>query len=84
MGKKKAPKRPDIASKLFRKLMERSFAIQLNAERTSYTPWFKETIVDALEQGMSYEELSEITAIPVKTLENFKATVEDCVPKKKV
>jgi len=33
---------------------------------------------------MSYEELSEITAIPVKTLENFKATVEDCVPKKKV
>ncbi len=83
MGRKKAPKRPDLAKEMFLGLMERSFAMQSNPDRAGYSPWFKEMIVKAKKEGMSYEELNDLTNIPVKTLENFKLSVEDNFPKKK-
>jgi len=83
MGRKKAPKRPDLAKEMFLRLMKRSFAIESNTERMTYSPWFKEIIVKTKEDGMSYEELHELTDIPIKTLENFKASIEDNIPKKK-
>ncbi len=83
MGRKKAPKRPDLAKEMILSLMKRSFAIQPNTDRMSYSPWFKEIIVKVKEEGMSYEELHELTDIPIKTLENFKLSIEENIPKKK-
>jgi transposase InsO family protein len=57
--------------------MERSLAIEHNSHRNSYAPWFKECLVSMLEKGMGYSELSILTSIPVKTLENFKQTVRN-------
>ena len=84
MGRKKAPKRPDLVKEMIQGLMEHSLAVQPNTGRMAYSPRFKEMIVKVKEDGMSYEELHELTNIPIKTLENFKLSVERNNPKKKV
>ena len=84
MGRKKAPKRPDLVKEMILSLMKRSLAIESNTERQVYSPWFKEIIVKVKEEGISYEELHELTNIPIKTLENFKLSVENNSPKKKL
>ncbi len=84
MGRKKAPKRPDLVKEMIQGLMEHSLAVQPNTDRMAYSPRFKEMIVKVKEDGMSYEELHELTNIPIKTLENFKLSVERNNPKKKV
>jgi len=84
MGRKKASKRPDLVKEMVLGLMEHSLAMQQNANRMSYSPRFKEIIVKVKSEGMSYEELNDLTNIPIKTLENFKLSVEDNFPKKKV
>lgn len=42
-----------------------------NGSRASYVPWFKEFVCDALEKA-NYQDVSRLTGIPIKTLENFK------------
>ncbi len=65
-------------------LMDHSLAVQKNADRMSYSPRFKEIIVKAKDSGMTYEELNELTDIPIKTLENFKASIFSNNLKKKL
>jgi DNA-directed RNA polymerase specialized sigma24 family protein len=84
MGRKKAPRRPDLVKEMILQLMDHSLAVQKNADRMTYSPRFKETIVKAKDSGMSYEELNELTDIPIKTLENFRASVLLSNPKKKL
>ena len=84
MGRKKASKRPDLARKMIITLMKRSLAIESNTERQAYAPWFKEIIASANDEGMSYEELHELTGVPIKTLGNFKASITLNNPKKKL
>ena len=84
MGRKKAPKRPDLAKEMFKSLMEHSLAIQPNTERGVYAPWFKEMVANANDKGMSYEDLHELTGVPIKTMENFKASILLSNPKKKL
>jgi hypothetical protein len=84
MGRKKAPKRPDLAKEMIITLMKRSLAIESNTERHVYAPWFKEIVANTNNEGMSYEELHELTGVPIKTLENFKASIALSNPKKKL
>jgi len=57
---------------LVRTLLKRSKGYQENDERGSYAPWFKETVFDLLHtEGVTYQEVSNLTGISVKTLEKF-------------
>ena len=84
MGRKKAPERPDLAREMVIALMKRSLAMESNTERQVYSPWFKEIVANANDQGMSYEKISELTGVPIKTMENFKASILLNNPKKKL
>ncbi len=84
MGRKKAPRRPDLAKDMFVSLMKHSLAIESNTERQTYAPWFKEIVASANDEGMSYEELHELTGVPIKTMENFKTCIFFNNPKKKL
>lgn len=84
MGRKKAPRRPDLAREMMITLMKRSLAVESNTDRQAYSPWFKEIVANANDQGMSYEEINELTGVPIKTLENFKASILLNNPKKKL
>lgn len=55
-------------------LLKRSKGFQENGERGSYAPWFKEAVYDILQSpGVSYQDVTNLTGITVKTLENFKS-----------
>lgn len=57
---------------LVRTLLKRSKGFQENGERGSYAPWFKEAVFDLLNtEGVSYQDVNNLTGISVKTLEKF-------------
>ena len=84
MGRNKAPRRPDLVKEMIKGLMEHSLAIESNIERHAYSPWFKEIVANMNDQGMGYEEIHELTGVPIKTMENFKASLLLSNPKKKL
>jgi len=54
-------------------ILKRSGGVQGNSNRDSYAPWLKEIICEMLQtSGASFQEMSELTGIPIRTLENFK------------
>ena len=58
---------------LFRTILKRSQGHQENGQRASYAPWFKEALHEALDcDGSTYQQVSDLTGVPIKTLENFK------------
>ena len=58
---------------LVRTLLKRSNGLSENGERSSYAPWFKEAVYDLLHTpDVSFQEVCNLTGIPIKTLENFK------------
>lgn len=58
---------------LVRTLLKRSNGFSENGERASYAPWFKEAVYELLNTpDVSFQEVCNLTGIPVKTLENFK------------
>ena len=58
---------------LFRVLLRRSKGFQENSDRGSYAPWFKEAVYEILQApGVSYQDVSDLSGLTVKTLENFK------------
>lgn len=66
-------------------LMERSGAHQLNNNRKSYAPWFKEFIISIKELNqITYSELSDLTSISVDTLMGFKSNAHIILQKKPI
>ena len=59
-----------VARNLIANLMERSSATQVNEERNTYSPWFKQLIVKLMDEGASYKTIRQLTGIS-----------EDCLPK---
>ena len=59
-----------VARKLISLLMERSSAVQINDERNTYAPWFKQHITKIMDDGASYKTIHSLTGIS-----------EDCLPK---
>jgi hypothetical protein len=58
---------------LVRVLLKRSKGHQSNDGRDSYAPWFKEAVYEILQTpGITFQEVSNLTAISIRTLENFK------------
>ncbi|MEI8062404.1 MAG: hypothetical protein WCG97_03885 [bacterium] len=58
---------------LFQVVLKRAKGIQPNDGRDSYAPWFKEAVFDLLQTpGITFQEVSNLTAISIRTLENFK------------
>lgn len=58
---------------LFRVVLQKSNGVSENGERASYAPWFKEAVYELLNTpDVSFQEVCNLTGIPVKTLENFK------------
>lgn len=69
---------------IFRTLLRRSNGFQENSDRDSYAPWFKEAIFDLLHaEGISYQDVTNLSGIPVKTLEKFLDFVDQLNPEKK-
>jgi hypothetical protein len=69
---------------LVRTLLKRSNGLSENGERASYAPWFKEAVYDLLNTpDVSFQEVCNLTGIPVKTLENFKEFTACIVLEKK-
>ena len=57
---------------LVRTLLKRSKGFQENDDRGSYAPWFKEAVFDLLQtEGVTYQDVTNLTGIAVKTLEKF-------------
>jgi hypothetical protein len=69
---------------LVRTLLRRSKGFQENDERGSYAPWFKEAVYDLLNtEGVTYQDVTNLTGIAVKTLEKFLEFVEQLKLEKK-
>lgn len=62
---------------LFRVVLKRAKGFQENDDRGSYAPWFKEAVFDLLHtEGVTYQDVTNLTGIPVKTLEKFLEFVD--------
>ena len=66
-----APSVPAYALHLVRTLCHRSGAVSMNNERRSYADWFKATVADLHDKGVSWVDLASLTGISLDTLEGF-------------
>ena len=72
-----------LLQELFRLLLIKSGGISDNQERISYAPWLKEAIIKLHDKGCPYKIIELATGISVKTMENFKITIQRNMPQKR-
>jgi transposase InsO family protein len=63
------------AQRLITQLMEKSSAVQVNSERNTYAPWFKQFITKMLDEGASYKTISSLTGISEENLPKFRKDI---------
>lgn len=62
----------ELAKSLIAELLYRSNATQMNQDRKSYAPWFKNLILSLKERGFQYVDMAPLLNVDAETLRGFR------------